>query len=161
ANELRQEIDHRCGLVFDPSAHRQRIDRLCAAFTPAYFERVRSFGVSSELPVFIVGMMRSGTSLAEQILASHPQVHGAGELRDIAALSETGLPKRLAAVESYPDYWTRLDAATASAAAEEHLNRLRRLGGAAVRVVDKMPTNFLYLGVIATLFPRARIIHCR
>ena len=161
ANELRQEIDRRCGLDFDPDAQRQLVDRLCETFTPAYFARTRHFGVSSDLPVFILGMMRSGTTLAEQILASHPQVHGAGELNDLGALCETGLPKRLAAVEGYPGYVTRLDAATAGAAAEEHLNRLRRLGAGAARVIDKTPTNFLYLGVIATLYPHARVVHCR
>jgi tetratricopeptide (TPR) repeat protein len=159
-NELRKEYVRHRGAAFDPEAQRRNTGALIDAFTPAYFERVRSFGVDSELPVFVVGMMRSGTSLAEQILASHPRVHGAGELRDIDLLVN-GLPRRPGTTEDYPACLARLDATTARALADDHLRRLRQLGGEAARVVDKAPFNFLHLGVIATLFPRARIIHCR
>src|SRR5438128_277869 len=75
ANDLRKQLCHRCGVAFDPAAHHQLVDRLIATFTPEYFKRVASFGLDSELPIFVVGMPRSGTTLAEQILASHPQVH--------------------------------------------------------------------------------------
>jgi tetratricopeptide (TPR) repeat protein len=160
-NDFRKEYVRRRGAAFDPEAQRRAVDRLIAAFTPAYFERVRSFGADGELPIFVVGMMRSGTSLAEQILASHPDVYGAGELRDIDLLVNA-LPQHLGAAEGYPDCLARLDAAAARGLAEGHLKRLRERGGAAAaRVVDKAPFNFLHLGVIATLFPKARIIHCR
>jgi hypothetical protein len=105
-------------------------------------------------------MMRSGTSLAEQILASHSAVYGAGELRDIDLLVAT-LPQRLGAAEGYPACLGRLDAAAVRALADEHLGRLRQRGGAAARVVDKAPFNFLHLSLIVTLFPRARLVHCR
>jgi len=160
ANDLRQEIDRRCGNVHDPAAQSLFADRQIAAFNPAYFERVRHFGSDSELPIFVVGMLRSGTTLAEQILASHPRAHGAGELRDIGHLVGT-LAQRLGGLEEYPNCLARLDATTTRALAEEYLQHLRQVGGTAVRVVDKFPTNFLYLGLIATLFPRARIVHCR
>jgi tetratricopeptide (TPR) repeat protein len=159
-NELRAELYRRRGVVFDAAAHRQLVDHLITTFTPAWFERARSFGLDSELPIFIVGMPRSGTTLAEQILASHPQIHGAGELPDVEKLVDD-LPRRLGATESYPACLARLDAATARALADEQLQRLRQRGGAAVRVIDKLPFNFLHLGVIATLFPRAKLIHCR
>jgi Flp pilus assembly protein TadD len=159
-NELRKEYVRRRGAAFDPQVHRRYIDRLIAAFTPEWFERVKSFGVDSELPIFVVGMMRSGTSLAEQILASHPRVHGAGELPYLDSVV-AGLPPRLGTTEPYPECLARLDAATARALAEEHLQRLRKLGGGADRVVDKLPFNFLHVGMIAALFPRARIVHCR
>jgi tetratricopeptide (TPR) repeat protein len=159
-NELRKEIVQRRGLAFDPTEHGRLVDRLIATFTPAYFARVASFGVESDLPVFIVGMMRSGTTLAEQILASHPRVHGAGELQDIPALVG-GLHARSGAGREYPESMTDLNPATARALAEAQLGRLRQRGGPAERVVDKMPLNFLNLGVIATLFPRATIVHCR
>jgi tetratricopeptide (TPR) repeat protein len=158
-NATRAEIDARLGAVFDPDEHKDFIDRTIAFFTPAYFERVRTFGVASELPVFIVGMMRSGTSLAEQILASHAQFHGASELRDIG-LMVVNMPARLGTRQRNPECLTRLDAATTRTLAEGHLQKLARLGGDATRVSDKHPYNFLYLGVIATLFPRAQIIHC-
>ena len=160
ANDLRKEVDRRCGNVHDPAAQAVYTDRQLAWFTPEYFQRVRGFGSESELPVFVVGMMRSGTSLAEQIIASHPRVHGAGELRDISHLVGT-LAQRLGGVSEYPHCLAQLDAAMTRALADEYLQRLRELGGNAIQVVDKFPTNFLYLGLIATLFPRARIIHCR
>jgi tetratricopeptide (TPR) repeat protein len=159
-NDIRNAIERRRGQVFDPAAHDREVDRLIATFTPAYFERVRSFGLDTELPVFIVGMMRSGTTLAEQILASHPQVHGAGELGVVGTLINT-LPQRLGATETFPEVMAKLDATVTRRVAEEHEQRLKEHGGAAARVVDKLPGNFLNLGFIATLFPRARIIHCR
>ena len=158
-NELRKQLDRHRGAIFDREAQRQFVDRLMAAFTPSYFERVEALGADSELPIFIVGMLRSGTTLAEQVLASHPQVAGAGELPDIPRLVEA-LPERLGAVEPYPECLGVANAATLRPLAEQYLDRLRHLGGEAVRVVDKLPTNFLHLGLIATLFPRARIIHC-
>lgn len=160
ANELRKELYRRRGIVFDLAAERRRIDRLIDAFSTAYFERVRSFGVESELPIFIVGMLRSGTTLAEQILASHPRVHGAGELQDMNLLVSS-LSQQLGTNVEYPECTARLDAATAQALAEQYIHGLRQRGGEAERVIDKLPFNFLHLGVIATLFPRARIIHCR
>jgi tetratricopeptide (TPR) repeat protein len=159
-NELRQEWERRRGNSFDAEAQEWLVDRLIATFTPAYFEQVNSFGRNSELPIFIVGMMRSGTTLAEQILASHPRVYGAGELPILGQMIDS-LPQRLGMAESYPEVIRRLDAATAQTLAEEYGQRLKERGGEAERVVDKMPANFLNLGVIATLFPRARIIHCR
>jgi tetratricopeptide (TPR) repeat protein len=158
ANDLRRELVGRRGAVYDPAAHTRLVDRLIAVCTPAYFGRVRGFGSDSDVPVFVVGMMRSGTTLAEQILASHPQVHGAGELRDIGE-SVARLPKRLDA--DYPECLTRLDEGTARALSEEYLQRLRQMGGGAARVVDKLPFNFLHLGLIAALFPQARVVHCR
>jgi tetratricopeptide (TPR) repeat protein len=160
ANDFRREIDRRCGVTFDPAAHRSLVGRLIAAFTPAWFERARPFGVGDELPVFVVGVLRSGTSLAEQILASHPRAHGAGELMDVDVLAG-GLPRLLRAAEEYPECLARLGAPTARVLAEEYVHKLRHLGGAAERVIDKFPSNFLHLGLIATLWPKARVIHCR
>ncbi len=160
-NELRKEIDARGGAVYDPATQSRLVDRLIATFTPAYFERVRSFGVDTELPVFIVGMPRSGTTLAEQILASHPLVHGAGELQDVDRLIAL-LPGSLCATEGYPQSAAGLgEAAAVRLLAEGHLRRLRQLGGTAERVIDKLPFNFLNLGILAVLFPKAKYIHCR
>ncbi len=160
-NTMRKELNRRRGVVFDPEAHRRLVDRLIAVYSPEFFRRTRSFGLDKELPVFIVGMPRSGTTLAEQILASHPLVHGAGELRAVdttihALQRALGKPPG-----SYPEPLDRLDAPTARALAEDHLKRLTQRSGSAVRVIDKQPFNFLHLGLIATLFPKARIIHCQ
>ena len=97
---------------------------------------------SSEVPVFVVGMPRCGSSLIEQILASHPQVHGAGELVRLRAFFEAREPG---------------DRPIAEAA----LERLRRFAPRAARIIDKDLCNFLHLGAIHRIFPNARIIHCR
>jgi tetratricopeptide (TPR) repeat protein len=157
---LRQTLPATAEAAFDPVSRTARVTQIIEYFSPAYFEHVRTFGVDSDVPVFVVGMPRSGTSLVEQILASHPQAHGAGELRDIGQIVSQ-LPERLGGNDLYPNCLDQLDRPTTQALAEPYLARLRQLGGGALRVVDKMPFNFQYLGLIATLFPRARIVHCR
>ena len=109
----------------------------------------------SELPVFVVGMPRSGTSLVEQIAASHPRVHGAGENKDIYDIVE-----RLKA--QYPDvHPANWDPTEVRRETDAYLDRLRKLGGDVDRVIEKLPDNILYIGYIALLFPHARIIVCR
>ena len=111
-------------------------------------------GSDSELPVFIVGMPRSGTSLTEQILASHPLIGGAGELSDMANAG-----KRMRDVLGYPR-----NPPTETALrriAEMYLKRLREVDARALRVTDKMPGNYRTLRLIAHTFPNARVIHCR
>jgi len=82
-NELKHQQLVKAGQAFNPTENRRLIHDAIATFTPAFFERVKSFGHDSEMPIFVVGMPRSGTSLVEQIVASHPSVFGAGELKDI------------------------------------------------------------------------------
>jgi hypothetical protein len=113
--------------------------------------------VDSERPIFIVGLPRSGTTLTEQILASHAQVFGAGELRLAREDFEALAPQEDQALEAL----ARLDLATARHIGAQHLERLRELNNDRPRVADKMPDNYLYLGLLATLFPRAKFIHCR
>src|SRR5262249_2670141 len=142
-------------LAFDARAHEACIERIIATFTPAYFERVRGWGSDSEVPVFIVGMPRSGSTLVEQILASHPQVLGGGEIGPMHALTNRHgaagmdfcftLRGKRAAEDLAGEYLETIDPA--------HCGRAR----ATVKTLD----NFMHLGLIATLFPRARIIHCR
>jgi tetratricopeptide (TPR) repeat protein len=146
---------------FDPEAWARRIDRLIEVFDPAYFGRVRGFGIESERPVFVVGMPRSGTTLVEQILAAHPRVFGAGERR-FAAAGLGLLPALLGRSADPLDCLGDLTSQAARHSAEWHLGRLAQLdGGRAERVVDKMPDNYALLGWIVTLFPRARLIHVR
>jgi tetratricopeptide (TPR) repeat protein len=159
-NQLRQAEARRHGDAFDPERQRRLIDRVIATFSTDYFERVNGMGVASQLPIFIVGMPRSGTTLIEQILASHPQVYGAGELPDVPELI-LSLPHRLQTTEPYPECMTHLDAPAVQRIAVAHLERLQQMAPGAVRVVDKMPFNFQHLGLIAALFPHAQIIHCR
>jgi hypothetical protein len=81
ANALEKLLRWKCGQGYNSTAHRVFVDQVLTTFTPEYFERVRGFGFDTERPVFIVGLPRSGTTLLEQVLASHSRVFGAGELR--------------------------------------------------------------------------------
>jgi tetratricopeptide (TPR) repeat protein len=160
ANDLKEQDFRQKNLAFDRERHRRFIDDLIATFDRRFCERVRSFGLDTELPVFVVGMPRSGSTLVAQILSSHPHVVAVGELRDLqetltAPLEDGG------AGEMYPARMAGLDQRGARAMAERYLRRLAGLGGKAARVVDKMLHNYLHLGSIFALFPRARVIHCR
>jgi tetratricopeptide (TPR) repeat protein len=159
-NAVRRRLFQQTGRAFDLQAVHGRIDWFVRTFTPAYFRQIEGVGLDSETPVFIVGMPRSGTTLVEQILSRHRQVHGAGELHDIGRLADS-LTAGLRAAGGDGDPLARLVQQKGRGLAEGYLQRLTLLGGAAVRVIDKMPMNFLHLGLIATLFPRARVFHCR
>jgi tetratricopeptide (TPR) repeat protein len=145
------------GQQYDPQAHESFVARTIAVCTPDFFRRVSGFGLESELPVFVVGLPRSGTTLIEQVLASHGRVFGAGEIR-LAHDSLTALGGEDADII---EGLGRLDRETARRLALRHLEKLRALDPAALRIVDKMPENYLALGLMATLFPRAKFIHCR
>src|SRR5262249_23012471 len=131
------------------------VDRLIRSFTPALFQRLKDAADDSPQPVFVFGLPRSGTTLVEQILASHSRVHGAGELTLVRRAMDA-----LPSVEA-------LDAAALQNLAIGYRDGVQRLlgrqrrGAAPERVVDKMPDNYLYLGLIALLFPRATLIHVR
>jgi hypothetical protein len=110
--------------------------------------------------VFVLGMPRSGTTLVEQILASHPEVAAGGELAGLQIISRE-LPFRPGMARPYPECARDLDPEAAGVLAHDYLDRLARRFPEAARITDKMPVNFRYLGLIATLFPAARVIHCR
>jgi hypothetical protein len=161
ANALEKKHADERDQGYRPEVHRRWVDRLIGAFTPAYFERMHGLGRVSERPVFIVGMPRSGTTLTEQILASHPQVYGAGERRYVH-LSYIVLPQALEEQAEPADCLGRVTRAVVEKLADWHLDQLHALdGGRALRVVDKMPDNYQLLGWIVTMFPHAKIIHCR
>ena len=117
-------------------------------------------GDPSTRPVFVIGMIRSGTSLVEQILASHSDVYGAGELLEITKLA-SNLPQALDSSLEYPECIRQLDAGRIASSATGYLRYLAGRDDRAARVVDKLPTNFLHLGLIAILLPNAHIVHCR
>lgn len=150
ANELRKQrgprYDHARELAYVESCR-----ELCA---DGSFVRLAEHGSRSELPVFVVGMPRSGTSLVEQIIAAHPAAHGCGELLEI--------PNLVRREPGYPLALRNREGAWVAATAERHLAGLvGRAGAAASRIVDKMPLNLRHLGLIHALFPRARIVVCR
>ncbi len=113
---------------------------------------------SNHTPVFIVGMPRSGTTLTEQILASHPRVYAAGERPDLnLIIQETSL--RLAS--HYPDWINQASSEILSQVGRQYRQRVVNAKGAQDRVTDKMPTNFRHLGLIALALPDSRVIHIR
>ena len=151
ANRVAAERLRRSGRSIDRGKHAVNVDRLIATFTPDFFARHAGLGSQSELPVLIVGMIRSGTTLIEQIVSSHPEVGGGGELR---FWGDRGM--RIADVST-----GALGAAEARDLAAGYCRLLQAIAPTASRVTDKMPTNFLLLGLVHLLLPRARVIHCR
>ncbi len=148
------------GQTFDVDRIVRDVDETIASFTPEFFRAIRGLGSSSKRPIFIVGMPRSGTTLTEQILASHPSVFGAGELDDVLRLA-----RELAGEPVRPSGLARAllshDRASIRGLADRYLARLGELDRSAAHVVDKMPGNYFHLGLIAALWPEARIILCR
>jgi tetratricopeptide (TPR) repeat protein len=146
------ELTKRNGLVYDGAKLTLHVDQIIANFSAASIQGAQRYGHVSQSPVFIVGMPRSGTSLTEQILASHPSVFGAGEV-----VYWDG------AYDSFRQRVRKGDAAAdlIPGIAADYLERLAKLSGGALRVVDKMPPNFMNLGLIHAAFPHARIVHMR
>jgi hypothetical protein len=145
---------------FKSSRFTREIDALINSFHTDFFTHTAKASLHSNRPVFVVGMPRSGTSLVEQILSSHSKVFGAGELPDIINLSNR-LGDKLKSQDPYPKCVSQLTIEKIDHFAKQYLDHLSRMSGDAVRVTDKMPANFMHLGLINILFPEARVIHCR
>ena len=136
ANQIRD-------LRFNSTAHRAHIEAIIAGYDP---EKVIS-DCEDETPVFIVGVPRSGTTLVEQMLDAHPSIFGAGERGELQMIAGCMAGKQLD-----EDALNRLS--------QTYLDRIRSLAPDALRITDKMPSNFMVLGEAARLFPHARVIHC-
>ena len=143
---------------FDPRARDAQVDAAIAIFAPERMAALPRSRTRSERPVFVVGMPRSGTSLIEQILASHPAVFGAGELNHVIQMAGS-LQASLGKTQAYPHCVAELTQHEIDRLAQDYLDRITALAPDAARVVDKMPGNFMYLGFIELLFPGARVIH--
>lgn len=154
---LANELAQRCGPRHDRERLTRTIDLIIRSYDQNWFNRLRLAANESARPIFIVGMLRAGTTLAEQILASHPQVFGAGELMFWGDFSATAM----AAAGAIKAPRIDIGEAALSAASHDYLTLLQRLSADAARVVDKFPTNFMLLGLIHAALPRARIIHMR
>jgi tetratricopeptide (TPR) repeat protein len=144
-----------------PADHERFVETISTFLGPGFFARTAGLGSGSRRPVFVFGLPRSDTTLIEQVLASHARVHGAGELM-LGRQSFEAMP-RLMGLDLHPmECVPHLHATSIRRLAELHLDWLRASSAqGAEHVIDKMPDNYLYLGFLATLFPRAVFIHCR
>jgi tetratricopeptide (TPR) repeat protein len=134
---------------YDRKGRSDLVSQLIRAYSPEAISEIGAAGSSSAKPIFVVGMPRSGTSLAEQIIASHPAAYGAGELDfwSILVANDTGLTRGI------------LSEPARAKVAEEYLRTLERASAKAARVVDKAPLNCDFLGLIYSVFPNARVIY--
>jgi tetratricopeptide (TPR) repeat protein len=155
----------RAAISYDEKAVFDFFDNIEAAFTPELIRAKSGGGDPSDMPVFVIGMPRSGTTLIEQIIASHPRVHGAGELHAMndAALSVRGPGGDVIA---FPDFAAVLNAAAIRQLGSNYVANLRKIVAAAsrnerniARVTDKMPSNYYFAGLIHLVLPNAIIIH--
>jgi tetratricopeptide (TPR) repeat protein len=145
-------------IAYDERETLMQTQRIRDAFSQAVMRARPGVGHPSQAPVFVVGMPRSGTSLVEQILASHPRVFGAGEVKAFAAATEK-LAQRKA--NAYPEMLGKLSDDDLRELGKSYVGRLSGLGASCDRIVDKMPANFLFLGLIHLALPNARIIHVK
>jgi len=136
---------------FQHDAYREGVDFVVQTFDERFIERFRDVGLQDALPIFVVGMMRSGTTLAEQILSSHPEIGAAGEQR---FWSEN----RGVAIESPGN---NLNTDRLRGLSREYLSLLQKIAPGSFRVVDKMPDNYAHLGLVHVALPNARFIHMR
>ena len=145
------------GQEFNLATETERFARIMKIFNRDLTERITGLGVQDDRPVLVAGMPRSGTTLAEQVLASHPQVHGAGESMALAGAAkrlsnDTKLPFPLG-LEPLRKDRLRVEA-------EQYLSQLYTGAENATRITDTTPMNFLFTGLAACLLPGARFIHC-
>ena len=154
ANTLRK-----AALQTDHAGFETWIDAIISTFDDDFFKARSNYGSDSDRPVFIIGMPRSGTTLVEQIIASHPLAHGAGELPKIGELNADLCEQTNAA--GYPAYLPAVQDDVIRRAASDYLGFLDSRSSTAKRVTDKLPGNYIYLGLIALMFPRAHVIDCR
>jgi tetratricopeptide (TPR) repeat protein len=154
---------NRSQVKFDIQSHTDYVSRIIETFSKDFFTQRQSWGSDSDLPIFIFGMSRSGTTLVEQIIASHSHVFGGGELQFFIQ-TEQKLSSILETDLNYPECASRIHPETAKNIGEVYVKKAGELTGFSkyhFRMTDKNPFNFLHLGLIYLVFPRARFIHCQ
>ncbi len=135
------------------------LEGIAAAFTPDEMHRLSGYGDLSSLPIFIIGMPRSGTTLVEQVLASHPSVFGAGEIGELEAV--VGAPAGSLGGRRLLEKIVALTGEQVRRIGADYVSRITALAPAALRVSDKMLSNFHFVGLIHLALPNARIVHVR
>ncbi len=144
--------------TYNPHTHSHFINSIITSFNQSALTAAHTSTYNTDQPIFIVGMPRSGTSLVEQILSNHNSVFGAGERDTIMRISQD-LSSLNNNRRKYPQYIQELSSSMLSEAAQSYFVDLQEAALKSDRITDKMPHNFLYLGLIQLLFPKARVIH--
>ncbi len=146
--------------TFDPDEFERHVTDLIEVFDGVRFPIQPLADNPTRIPVLIVGMPRTGTTLVEQVLATHPKVMGAGELEELQMLARA-LPEIIGTETPYPQCVEQLSGEVATHLSHWYTERMLTKAGDATRVTDKMPLNFLHLGLANLLLPNTRVIHCR
>ena len=141
-------------IQYDEAATLGALKRIQEVFTPALMQTFQGVGEPSTLPVFVIGMPRSGTTLIEQIMASHPQVFGAGELPNLGNAVQDILGSGV-----FPDAIVDLSADRFRQLGRRYVAEISRLAPFATHIIDKTPSNFTFAGLIHIALTNARIIH--
>jgi tetratricopeptide (TPR) repeat protein len=147
-------------LSYDEAETFDFFDQIKKTFTRESFEQVREGSNPTDVPIFIVGMPRSGSTLVEQILSSHPKTYGAGEIK-VLHRSLGVLRDRLPTIPRYPAMVNALEPVHLAQIADAYLAEVSCDAGGAARITDKLLTNYFFVGLIHQMFPNAKIIHTR
>lgn len=150
----------RARLKYDEAQTLSFFDTVCEVFSESFLKNPPFSGRSSEVPVFIVGMPRSGSTLVEQVLSSHPMTFGAGEIKEFSRQLNM-LRGRFPGLPKYPNMVQKMNAAQFAVLADGYLNKLTSLAPDAARITDKLLTNFFFVGLLHILYPKAKFIHTR
>ena len=149
----------RARIAYDPDDQDRLVQNICDLFSRKTVESLQGSGDPSDLPIFVLGMPRSGTTLVETIIASHPDVYGAGELRDLLTLAAEPIENSLG--NDYPLSLHGLQRDDLARMGARYVAGLRKRSATARHITDKMPANFLAIGLIHLMLPNARIIHVK
>jgi tetratricopeptide (TPR) repeat protein len=153
----------RAHIEFNIESHVEYLSRIKQTLSADFIAHRKSWGSNSRMPIFIFGMPRSGTSLVEQILASHPDIYGGGELQFFNQINQK-LTSIFKINKPYPECLNFIDDVIAHEIAELYLRETGELAAASgkySRITDKNPFNFYHIGLTALLFPEASFVHCR
>jgi tetratricopeptide (TPR) repeat protein len=145
---------------YDPVETEDLHDRLIDVFSSEFLAQHASAGDLDQSPIFIIGLPRSGSTLIEQILASHSQVEGTHELSDLSRITEN-IPKHFEIRERYPESMLQLDAKAFAELGALYVSRTRRHRAGRAHFVDKNPNNFVHVGLLHLILPNAKIIDAR
>jgi len=153
ANELK-----RASITYRISDTKHLFNNITRHFHKDLFEKREHCGHPDDSPIFIIGMPRSGTTLAEQILASHPDVHGAGELKYLGDV--IGEYFTYQQQSQFPENIERIDCKIFKRLGQQYIERIARHSHGTAYITNKMPHNFMHIGMIKLMLPKAKIIHC-